>query len=297
MGMLSSDGKFQEGEIINKWLKSRLIERNKNVLTATTGPTGSGKSYQDLRKVELWYKYHFNKPFPPENICFSIGALMKRLSSGELEKGEVLIMEEAGANLGSLDFQSKVSKIFTYVLQAFRSMNIAIFFNLPYLSMLNKQARTLIHVHFQTAGIDNVNNVAVTKAYFRQVNQATGKVYNKHIRVKINGVTTPIKKFRYNMPSKYLIDAYEAQKLKFVTDMTSDFSAELDKIELDKQRAMARDDLTEVERGVFELLQLGLNQTEIAKKTGVSCASVSATKKRILRKGFSIEIQENTKEN
>ena len=295
MALISGD-KFEEGEIINKWLHSRLIENNKNVLTATTGPTGSGKSYQDLRKVELWYQYHFKKEFPAENICFSIGALMKRISSGELKKGEILIMEEAGANLGSLDFQNKVSKLFTYVLQTFRSMNVAIFFNLPYLSMLNKQARTLIHVHFETAGIDHESKLSKCKAFFRQVNQATGKVYNKHIRVKIRGKIVPIKRFKFAMPSKRLIDIYEQQKLKYVSEMTVDFSAELDKIEFDKQRKMARDDLTEKQREVYNYLVEGLNLTEIAKIRKISAESIRQIKLAILKKGFKIDVRQNTKE-
>jgi len=249
----------------------------------------SGKSYQDLRKCELWYKYHFNKKFPPENICFSIGALMKRLSSGELRKGEILIFEEAGANLGSLDFQNKVCKMFTYVLQAFRSMNIAIFFNLPYLSMLNKQARTLIHVHFETAGIDHDNKVSKCKAFFRQVNQGSGKIYNKHIRVKVDGKVVPIKRFSYGLPSKELIKAYESMKLKYVTELTTDFSDELDKIEFDKQRKMARDDLHEMEKEYFDDELLGLTIQESADKRGKSYSTVRDGRERYHKRGYGVK--------
>ena len=67
---------------------------------------------------------------------------MKRLSDKDpktkLRKGELLIFEEAGANMGSLDFQNKVSKVFSYVLQSFRSLNIGILFNLPVEGSLSK---------------------------------------------------------------------------------------------------------------------------------------------------------------
>jgi len=79
---------------------------------------------------------------------------MKLLSGGELRKGEIIIFEEAGVNMGSLDFQNKVSRMFNYVLQSFRSMNIGILFNLPYLTMLNKQARMLLHFSMESAGVD-----------------------------------------------------------------------------------------------------------------------------------------------
>lgn len=78
---------IKEGEIFNKWLHSRLIRHNKNVLSAELGSTGSGKSYRDLRKAELWYEFHFNKKFPVENICFGVGQTMEILSSERLKRG------------------------------------------------------------------------------------------------------------------------------------------------------------------------------------------------------------------
>ena len=76
-------------------------------------------------------------------------------------------------------------------------MNIGIFFNLPYLTMLNKSARTLIHVHFQTVSIDYRNKVAKSKGFFRQVNQTSGKIYNKFLRIKHDGKLRTIKAFTF----------------------------------------------------------------------------------------------------
>jgi len=290
MGLIKKEtNKFEEGELINKWIHNRMIRSNKNILTATTGPTGSGKSYQDLRKAELWYKFHFNKPFPSENICFSVSEVMKRLSSKELKKGEIIIFEEAGANLGSLDFQNKVSKLFTYVLQTFRSMNIGLFFNLPYLSMLNKQARLLIHVQFITMGIDANTGVSRCKAYFRQVNQDSGKVYTKHLRTRINGCVVPVKRFEFNLPSPELRRTYENKKLKFVTDLTTDFSKQLDEIEKEAIRKQARSNLTERQLQVYELLCQGLKSSEIAEKLGVSDRAVYYFIQSIKKKGYEVK--------
>jgi len=231
MGKAITFGGINEGEIFCKWLHSRLIEKNKNVLGAELGPTGSGKSYRDLRKAELWYKYHFKEPFPVKNICFGVGTVMKILSSGRLRKGEILIVEEAGVNLGSLDFQNKVSKMFSYVLQSFRSLNIGIFFNLPYLSMLNSQARHLLHYSFESAGIDFDNKINKCKPFFHQVAQSTGKIYKKYPIVKIKGRIRQVKRFNFSMPSKYLIESYEQMKAEYLSQLTKNFSEEIDKIE------------------------------------------------------------------
>ena len=214
----------QEGIIFNKWLESRLIKHNKNVLSAELGPTGSGKSYRDLRKVELWYEYYFKEKFPTENICFGIASVIDRLSKGNLRRGEVLIVEEAGVNLGSRDWQSKFSKMFNYILQSFRSMNIALFLNLPYLSMLDSQARHLLHYYAESVGIDYKTGINKCKPFFIQVAQGTGKIYRHYPMVRLNGRNIKVKRFNYSMPSKYLIDAYEAKKEKYLKGLMKEFS-------------------------------------------------------------------------
>ncbi len=230
MGDMIHYTEFQEGEIFNKWLNSRLIVNNKNVLGANLGATGSGKSYRDLRMAELWYQYHFKEQFPVENICFGVGKAMELISKGKLRKGEIIIFEEAGVNLGSLDFQQRLSKMMQYVLQSFRSMNIAIFFNLPYLSMLNSSARKLLHYSFESVFVDKKTKQNTCKPFFHQVNQDTGKVYKKYPIVKINGHSKKIKRFSFSMPSQYLLDAYEEKKRKYLLDLTTGFKEEIDKV-------------------------------------------------------------------
>jgi len=276
----------KEGIIFNRWLYNRMIKSNKNVLSAVTGPTGSAKSYQDLKRAELWYRYHFNEEFPRENICFSVSEVIRRVSSKKLRKGEILIFEEAGANLGSLDFQNKVCKMFTYVLQSFRSMNIAIFFNLPYLSMLNKQARLLIHVHFMTKDIDQKKKLSKSKGFFRQVNQSNGKVYSKYMWSRVNNKITQVKEFSYSLPSKQLIKTYELKKLNFLSKMTYDFGQELDKIEHERNKKEWRKDLTEKQARVYELAQQGLVQREIGKIMETSTSNICEHLQAIRKKGY-----------
>ena len=290
---------FEEGEILNKWIYSRMIKNNKNILTATTGPTGSGKSYQDLRKAELWYKYYFKTDFPLDNICFSVEDIIDRISSGELKKGEILIFEEAGANLGSLDFQNKLSKMFTYVLQTFRSLNVGIFFNLPYLSMMNKQARMLIHAHFVTSGIDSETSIAKCRAYFIQINQGTGKVYNKNLRVKKNGIAVPVKSLSYRMPSNNIIEAYEKKKYDFILTLTKDFKKQIQEIKDNKKQKKNRvQGLTRTQSEVYGYLDDGMTGTEISEEMGTTPQNIYAICRKIKDRGIKLpkeikEMEEN----
>jgi hypothetical protein len=248
---------------------NRLIKHNKNVLGVETGATGSGKSYRDLRKVQLWYEFHFKEDFPIENICFGVNAIMKRLNSGEMRRGEVLIFEEAGVNLGSLDFHNKVAKMFTYILQSFRSMNVAIFMNLPYESMLNKTARMLLHYTFESDGIDFGKKMNNCKPKFNQVNQSSGKVYRKYGRMKLNRRWIKIKRLSYSIPEKRLIDAYERKKQKYLADLTEEFTETLNKME-QKVNNEELDNVivkSEYQKAILDCIKKGItNRKEINKE-------------------------------
>lgn len=268
-----------EGEIFLKWLHSRLIRRNKNVLSAELGGTGSGKSYRDLRKMELWYDYYFKKKVPVENICFGLGQAMERLSSGELKKGDILIVEEAGVNLGSRNWQSKVSKMFNYVLQSFRSMNVGIFFNLPYLSMLDSQARHLLHYYGESLGVDEKTGQNKCKPFFVEVAQSSGKIYRHYPKVKIGKRGVKVRRFIYNMPSQYLVDAYEKKKEEYLKDLIKDFSDKTNgKKEEKKKEKIPRNQVRPppIAFQCYDMYQNSkLTQEEVGEKLGLSQQGVS----------------------
>jgi len=287
MSLINLRDNLSEGEIFYRWCSGRL-NANKNVLTAITGPTGSGKSLNDLRRAELHYQKHFKESFPIENCCFSIAEVIKRISSGNLRKGEILILEEAGVNAGSADWQNKVVKMFNYVLQSFRSMNIILFMNLPVLTMLSKQARQLIHMHLETKGIDNEKNEIKIKPLYHQLNQHSGNSYWKFLRIRYQGRKVKVNILKYSAPSDELRRKYEIKKAKFLSDITSDFNKEIESAERDKLKKMARNDLTERQLEVFNHLQMGLSQTEIAEIQGVTLQAINGIAKAVKNKGYSI---------
>ena len=287
MGMIKVSGNLKEGEFINKLMRGR-IEKNKNFIVVTTGQTGSGKSYVNLRQAELWYKFNFKQEFPAKHICFSITEVMKLVTSTELKKGDIIILEEAGANAGSADWQSKTVKMFNYLLQTFRSMNVILFMNLPVFTMLAKQARELVHMHQVTEGIDFQENVCKIKKLMHQLNQTSGKSYWKMPRVKRGSRYMKLKEFHYSLPSDKLINAYESKKIKFLSDMNNGFLAELEKIEADKMKKMARDDLTDRQREIFNYVNEGLSPKEVAEMQGISFQAVYLVLQAIKKKGYAV---------
>jgi len=292
MGMINSKENFPEGEVYFRWEDAR-IKNNKNVISVTTGSTGSGKSTTDLKRAEISHKRRFKEEFPIENVCFSIVELMKRISSGNLRKGEVIILEEAGFNAGSQDWQNKTTKLFNYLLQTFRSMNICLYLNLPVLSMLAKQARQLVHIHFETCGIDFENKSCKIKPLVHQLNQHSGKSYWKYLRIRSKGKVIALQRMNYTLPSQKLIDKYEAKKHRFLLEITTEFTRELEEKDREKLNRMARNDLTEVQMEVVKMIQDGLSVEEIAKRKNVSMQGVYDTINRIKKKGYEIIPKKN----
>jgi len=287
MGVINAPT-FPEGEVFLRYINNRF-NKNKNFIGVTTGPTGSGKSYLDLRKAELQHRRRFNQDFPIKNCCFSVAELMERISSGELRTGEILILEEAGVNIGSGDWQNRIVKMFNYILQSFRSMNVGIFLNLPVLSMMSKQARQLTHMHMETVGIDFELGLCKVKPLCHQLNQHTGKSYWKYMRVKKGENIVTVQRMAFGMASDGLIKKYEDKKQKFLMGITQEFTQQLRKLERDKIDKMARVELSSVQKEILDHWFEGLTMTKIAKKIDKSVEMVSQTLKRIKKNGFSTD--------
>jgi hypothetical protein len=166
-------------------------------------------------------------------------------------------------------------------------MNIAVFFNLPSLSMLNKTARLLLHYSFESDGINRETNMNQCKPFFHQVNQKSGKIYMKYPRVYYNGSNRKIKTFSFAMPSQYLVDAYEERKRNYLLESTQGYLFEIVSIENKKQ--MKPKPLTELQKKILELWNQGLNQTQIGKELGKKQQYISENMAWMRNKGYSLE--------
>ena len=200
----------------------------------------------------------------------------------------MFILEEAGANFGNLDFQNKLSKMFTYILQSFRSMNLIVIMNLPVLTMLNKSARQLLHGHFITCGIDYQTKQTKLKPFFHQLNQSTGKSYWKFPRMRVNDKVITLQRLKFNKPSDRLIELYETNKQKFVFDLTEDFVREAEKNDKKDLIKMKRKELSPEQTKVMNLLTQGNSIKEIAVILKCSESNVYFNVSRIKKKGYDV---------
>ena len=210
-----------------KRVRLRIYSNNQNWLGIITGDTGSGKSYSALTIA----KEISNKIY----VVFTAREFMELLNSEDLEKGSVIIFDEAGVGLSSRDWYSQQNKLLGAILQTFRNMNLAVIFTTPDLSFIDVQARKLFHHYFETCGIDRVRNLAKLKIFRIQSSGRTGKTYFKYLSYLHNGHYYTTKGILVKKPDEKTILYYEGLKTAYTFKLNKDALAELDGSKLSKQ--------------------------------------------------------------
>ena len=242
----------------------RRIEKNKNFLCCITGGTGSGKSYSALRECSV-----LDEDFDVQNVCFTPVELMNLINgtTKQLKKGSCILYDEVQVSHGHLDYRSIQSKLINYLLQTFRHRNFILFMTSPHFSFINASARKLFHCRMETQNINTNLKLCRLKPFLLQVNQNSGKVYQKYLRVVIKGQgVIPLKSLSVRLPDKVLLDAYEEKKTKFTDDLNRSISKELDEIQSGKKKVKP---LTSRQNEILKAIENGASLQGLTEKFGI----------------------------
>ena len=283
-----SPGIKKEGDTFFKWLYNRVMKKNKNAIITTLGATGSGKSWSNLRIAEKATRINLNKDFDPRNITFTPREAMERINSGELIRGDVIIMEEIGVSASSREWWSITNIMLSYLTQTFREKGYVLLMNTPDLSFIDKNIRKLTHCILTTQGINFRTNTTKVVPKILQVNHSTGKVYYKFMRskrAKVQGVNL-------QRPSQPLIDYYEVKKKEYVDKLNEKIEK---KILVSEEKEKKADDkvmgngvtkeFTSFQAKLAKLADAGLSTGEIAKELQCAPSKVSRNKGYMINKG------------
>jgi len=216
-----------------KYIKRR-ISRNQNFLGAITGPTGSGKSYSALSIAA-----DIDPNFCIENVAFTPDDLFTIINSGRLVPGSVILYDEAGVGMGAREWQSLGNKVLSFLLQTFRNLNLVVLFNLPHLGMFDAQGRKLIHAHLSTKRIIYSKSLCVIEPLLTFVDQATGDISYRYLRVTTGGVARSLSRIKILKPSDNLALAYEAKKTLYTEDLNRRLQAQIQEKEAKKEKKVA----------------------------------------------------------
>jgi hypothetical protein len=214
---------------ILRYIGNRVINSNKNFLCAIVGKTGDGKSYSGLAMCED-YSEMYGIPFNPEiHVVSTLKQLLELIVNKELENniriGTPLLFEEPQVETSADEWQSELSKMLAILLSTFRNQRLVVFFTLPFITMLPKKSRMLLHAEFKVLGFDKSTGITTVKPRFLEYNQDMEKFYRKRliIEYKVEGkrhlIKKKLNKWLIERASDDLINKYEMFKKQFTDDL------------------------------------------------------------------------------
>ncbi len=198
-----------------EWLSDaclRRCRRNQNAVVACIGPTGSGKSWAELRLAEI-----SDPGFTADRVCFEPRDFIRVISSG-LPAGSAVMLDEAGVRAGARNWYKELNKMLSAVFQSFRFLNLIILFSVPDTSMADVHIRSLTHYLIEMVDdIDAETGRSIAKPFVMefQRNDEPRAVYPVFHIPEIG--IRQLKTIAFNRPSQPLIDAYESKKRAWLT--------------------------------------------------------------------------------
>ncbi len=220
--------KYQEGKLSwILWVLKR-IEENLNLNSLTTGETGSGKSWFDLK-----FAYDLDKTFELRQIAFNFKQVMRIINSDWFNKKKIkiIIFEEIQTSISNREWQQLVNKLFNYLLSTYRHRNIILLMNSPYSDFIDSHTKKLIHVVFEVRGHNQKTKQVQVRPKILQYNSSKTKFYEHSLFVLRDGKIHKQVYLFMNKPPKHLIDGYEKMKLDFTTKLNKSISEELENLD------------------------------------------------------------------
>lgn len=267
-----------------RYIKKR-IKQNKNFLGIITGPTGSGKSYSALSIAMM-----LDHKFTTDQCVFSSRELMKLINSGKVNKGSVILWDEAGVGQSHRSWQSQTNKIINYLLQTFRHKNFILIFTSPYLDFIDASTRKLFHAEFKTENIDYSRKVVKLNCQHIQYNSRKSKFYYKRLMFKNErGFWETVDGWNIPQPPNDILEFYEKKKTHFTTELNKEIEEKLNK-GVQKLKESKKKGITFYEKEVLRLGWEGKNVKEIGKIMNTQVQNIRGAIQRIADKGFKVQI-------
>jgi len=264
-----------------EYIKVRCLDKNKNFMGFCIGSTGSGKSYTIIRAAEI-----IDPDFNIDHIVFSVKEFMQLLNSGTLKRGSVIMFDEAGVGIPKKMWYSLSNKLFNFILQTYRWLNLVVFFTSPEMN-IDSDSLKLFHCLIETTRIDLNENMSYAKPMMIDSNYKTHKTYFKYLRVTDGERTDKLTEVGFKLANKDLLEKYEAKKRAFSERLNKRVEAEVTKIEYD-QDDIVKSILNEKQKQVYNYVLKGYKPTQIAQLMNMTIGEVMTKLRTIKDKGFTI---------
>ena len=249
-------------------IRKKLLEQNKNHLHINTGGTGSGKSYAGLTLAYAINPERFDADF----VAFDLDNFIEIIEGAE--KGDVILFDEVGIAGDSRSWQSKRNKYLVYINETFRFRNLAVIYTTPSFGNVDKRIRQLFHTYSKSLGVDYDSKIAYMTFERVVVDEWTGDIYKKPIKVFLNGEERYISYVGFSLPPEKIVKAYEKKKERFFKEL------------LEKVKGVNDEDLPipRIHRAILRLRKRGFTQQEVAEIFGMTRQNVSYIERKYAKK-------------
>ena len=211
---------------LRPWVRKR-ISRNQDLLCLVVGPRGSGKSYSALELAQS-----FDRTFNVDRVFFSVADFVDLLVNGNLQRGQAVILDDAGLFMNSRTWREIGNQLMSIVSQSFRYRGLLTFITVPQADFIDRQSRNMANLLLEATKEQGIFKVKVPE----QNPFKPGEYVFKYPRVGIlnqarRTVYEPLKTIHLDLPPADLAAEYENKRQAFVRGIQRAFLEKVKKAE------------------------------------------------------------------
>ncbi len=211
---------------LRPWVRKR-ISRNQDLLCLVVGPRGSGKSYSALELAQS-----FDSTFNVDRVFFSVADFVDLLVNGNLQRGQAVILDDAGLFMNSRTWREIGNQLMSIVSQSFRYRGLLTFITVPQADFIDRQSRNMANLLMEATKEQGTFKIKVPEPNPLK----PGEYVFKYPRVGIlnqarRTVYEPLKTIHLDMPPADLAAEYENKRQAFVRGIQRAFLEKVRKAE------------------------------------------------------------------
>lgn len=195
----------------------QLKQKDENYFGIMCGAVGSGKSESCIRLAQM-----IKPDFPVKNIIFGVEEMFELITNEELEKGDVIVFEELGVNVGRLNYYSDLNNAIVNFLQYGRALNLALLMNAPDMDFADSRILKASNQHnyFYTHGIDKRGKIAHVGVHNIHYNSILKKYYYPHPVIYEDRRMIVLDEIDFYKPDDSIIIPYKEKKMQFIKEQS-----------------------------------------------------------------------------
>lgn len=235
-------GDNQTAWVLRRYVWERCNLRNEHSMLSIVGREGMGKSHTALRIGEL-----VDPDFNADRVMFSAERFVERFQDSELGAGDVVVLDEAGVDLGNRSWYEDDQINLNKILQTVRDDNMTAIFTLPALEELDTQTENRLLAYLElTEKVDG----RFVRGKFKRLKIDRGPkrkgTYEKYPRRRRAGREQMIQTIAFTPPTAELVSNYEDRKEEFKESLYDDLLSSDDEKEKDQAPKDPREVATQI---------------------------------------------------